>query len=73
LLEEAGVAVLPGEDFGRPAEELTLRLAYVNFDGARALAAAMHAENSRPDPAFPETYCDQVLAGIDKLCEWVAG
>lgn len=38
LLESCGVALLPGSDFGRPSAELTLRLAYVDFDGARALA-----------------------------------
>jgi aspartate aminotransferase len=32
LLADTGVATLPGEAFGRPPEELTLRLAYVNFD-----------------------------------------
>jgi aspartate aminotransferase len=38
LLEEAGVALLPGSDFGRSDYELTLRLAYVDFDGTKALA-----------------------------------
>lgn len=33
LLEEAGVALLPGTAFGMPEEELVARLAYVNFDG----------------------------------------
>ncbi len=40
LLEETGVAVLPGSQFGRPAEELTARIAFVDFDGARALVSA---------------------------------
>src|SRR5262245_6316191 len=40
LLAETGVALLPGADFGRPSSELTCRLAYVDFDGARCLAAA---------------------------------
>ena len=39
LLVETGVAILPGHEFGRPAEELTARLAYVNFDGEQALEA----------------------------------
>ncbi|WLD59459.1 pyridoxal phosphate-dependent aminotransferase [Salinispirillum sp. LH 10-3-1] len=33
LLEEAGVALLPGTAFGMLEEELVARLAYVNFDG----------------------------------------
>src|SRR5215813_76911 len=40
LLSETGVALLPGSDFGRPASELTCRLAYVNFNGDECLAAA---------------------------------
>ena len=47
LLEETGVAILPGSHFGRPEQELTIRLAFVDFDGARALSAAAHAA-SRP-------------------------
>ena len=34
---DTGVATLPGAVFGRPRAELTLRLSYVNFDGAAAL------------------------------------
>lgn len=40
LLAETGVALLPGAAFGRPEQELGLRLAYVDFDGAAALEAA---------------------------------
>ena len=33
LLQDIGVAILPGEAFLTPPEELIARLAYVNFDG----------------------------------------
>lgn len=73
LLEETGIAVLPGSDFGRPPVELTLRMAYVDFDGARALAAA---EVLRPDEAiddaFLQTHCPKVLAAMDRLVNWLA-
>jgi len=39
LLQEAGVALLPGTAFGMPATELVARLSYVNFDGTAALEA----------------------------------
>jgi aspartate aminotransferase len=73
LLEQAGVALLPGSDFGRSPGELTTRLAYVNFDGERALAAA----ESIPDAAplghdFVAAQCGQVIAGIDRLVGWLA-
>ncbi|MCB0630491.1 MAG: pyridoxal phosphate-dependent aminotransferase [Lewinella sp.] len=37
LLNETGVALLPGTSFGRPANELTARLCFVDFDGEVAL------------------------------------
>jgi aspartate aminotransferase len=72
LLEETGVAMLPGSAFGRPAEELTARLAYVDFDGARALVAAEGVAAVRDlDRAFLATYCDNVVTGIERVCEWL--
>ena len=40
LLEETGVAILSGSVFGCKPEDLSARLAYVDFDGEKALAAA---------------------------------
>jgi aspartate aminotransferase len=37
LLEETGIALLPGSAFGLPESELSVRLAYVNFNGDKAL------------------------------------
>jgi aspartate aminotransferase len=72
LLEEAGVALLPGSDFGRPPAELTTRLAYVNFDGARALAAAEAVPDSTAlGDDFVAKHCDKVLGGIERLSEWL--
>jgi aspartate aminotransferase len=72
LLEETGVAVLPGADFGRPPDELSLRIAYVNFDGAQALRqAAAYDHRGEVDEAFLRRYCGPVLEGIDRLAEWL--
>lgn len=73
LLDEAGVAALPGSDFGRPAEELTARLAYVNFDGARALAALEADTELVVDDAFLEAYCADTVAAVEKICAWADG
>ena len=35
LLQEADVAILPGSAFGRSGDELTARLAYIDFHGRR--------------------------------------
>ena len=73
LLQETGVAILPGTEFGRPATELTARLAYVDFDGAKALRAAeWYCENDELDPYFLESYCGNVMEGINRLCGWFA-
>jgi aspartate aminotransferase len=72
LLEDAGVAILPGVEFGRPVEELTARLAYVDFDGARALAAAQQfGPDDALDEDFLRTWCPSVTAAIDQLGEWL--
>ncbi len=38
LLEETGVACLPGSDFGLPNTDYSIRFALVDFDGAKSLA-----------------------------------
>ena len=75
LLDDTGVAVLPGSDFGRPADELTLRLALVDFDGGAALAAAKGhpPQGSDLDEAFLRQHCPKVVAGIEALCDWLGG
>jgi aspartate aminotransferase len=72
LLEETGVAILPGCEFGRPDSELTARLAYVDFDGARALAAVdTSATNGSLPESFLRDYCEKILTSVDRIGEWV--
>lgn len=71
MLEKKGVALLPASAFGRPAEELSVRLAYVDFDGSRALAAL--PSESEPDEAFLQDHCGTTLEGVDRICEFLAG
>ena len=68
VLEETGVAFQPGSAFGRPADELTARLAYVDFDGAEALA---HVDGELDD-AWLEAHCPRVVRGIRLLNEFLA-
>jgi aspartate aminotransferase len=70
LLTETGVAILPGSEFGRPATELTARLAYVNFDGEAALGAV--ADRSDPlDEGFLREVCEGTVLAIDQICAWL--
>ncbi len=60
LMEETGVALLPGSAFGMPVKSLTARLAFVDFDGAQIW------QEDQPDAEF-----EKVKAGIDRLCGWL--
>ena len=74
LLEETGVAILPGVEFGRPAEELTARLAYVDFDGSAVLEAARQVPSEQAlDDRFPDRHCRSVVEAVRRLCEWLVG
>ncbi len=56
----------------RPTEELTARLALVDFDGAKALlAAASLPPDAAIDTDFLENYCGPVLGAVDRICDWV--
>lgn len=72
LLEETGVAILPGEAFGMKPEKLTARLAYVDFDGVAAMEAALKADNKNQiDNIFLQNYCSKILKGIRLITDWV--
>lgn len=62
LLQEAGVALLPGTAFGMPEDELVARLSYVNFDGAAALQA---------DEAELAQILQPVLDGLAAITSWL--
>ncbi len=70
ILQETGVAFLPGSDFGRDEKELTTRIAYVDFDGEQALAAAYETKDDINE-SFLRKYCANTVTAIDKICEWV--
>jgi aspartate aminotransferase len=71
LLEETGVAILPGSAFGRPRGELTARLSYVDFDGPAALTASMQTSLDAPLPdGFIEHYCSRCIEGVQRIAEW---
>jgi aspartate aminotransferase len=73
LIQETGVAVLPGSDFELPHEELTARLSYVNFNGANALASS---ETYPLHQGLPDDFilrnCEDTISGVKKIAEWVS-
>ena len=72
LLVETGVAMLPGEVFGRPPSELTARLAYVDFDGAKALSASETIPLDQPLPDdFTSLWCFNVIKAMEIIINWL--
>jgi aspartate aminotransferase len=72
LLEDEGVAILPGSSFGMPDSTCTARLAFVDFDGGGALAgAAALPAGAELDAGFLDAHCGKVLRGIDRLAGWL--
>lgn len=73
LLQETGVAMLPGRVFERPGEELTARISYINFAGAKSLAAA---ETIVPHHDLPDNFilehCQDTLEGMQTLAKWLS-
>lgn len=70
-LDETGVAFLPGTVFGRPREELSARIACVDFDGAAALAALEGQPQGVPEEAWLARYCAPAFDGVERLCRWL--
>ena len=72
LLEDTGVAILPGNVFGRPEEELSARLAYVDFDGSKALAASEKIPAGRQlDIDFLKENCPTMVEAAERICDWM--
>ncbi len=72
LLKETGIALLPGSDFGRQTDELTARLAYVDFDGRLTLSAIdSHLESF--DNVHVVKYCPKLVEAVESLGDWLSG
>ncbi|MCF6225712.1 MAG: pyridoxal phosphate-dependent aminotransferase, partial [Xanthomonadales bacterium] len=59
IMDETGVALLPGSAFGMPSESLTARLAFVDFDGSQILKKE-----------YESAEFDKLKQGIQKLAQW---
>lgn len=74
LLDETGVAVLPGSDFGLSDDFLAARLAFVDFDGAAALAAAAAVPAGEPLPeGFMAEQAPRIIEATNRITGWLRG
>jgi aspartate aminotransferase len=70
LLQDTGVAMLPGADFGRAKDEFTTRIAFVDFDGNAALKN--FPDDAVVDDDYLQKYCGRTLKAVDHIVEWLA-
>jgi len=50
-----------------------MRIAYVDFDGARVLAVARQMPLQKDLNAdFIDTYCPNVINAVNLMCDWLA-
>ena len=69
LLRETGFAMLPASDFGMNEKLLLSRIAFVDFDGKKALQYAQDKKNL--SYSFLKNACPNIIKGIEKLKKWI--
>jgi aspartate aminotransferase len=72
MLEESGVALLPGVAFGRPEDEFTCRLSYVDFDGKSALEFVNENVSKPLGIDFLKSHCPRIIEAIQALKGWLS-
>ena len=68
ILNQTGVAVLPGSEFGFSSKKMIARLSYTDFDGENFLNNFLKTNNL--DDATIEKHAPNVAEGIKKLSKW---
>lgn len=71
LLKDTCVALLPGSDFGRNIEDLTARLAYVDFDGKQLLNQVQLDNKELMADNFIQENCKSLDTSIELICSWL--
>lgn len=77
LLDDTGVALLPGSDFGMDPHDLSARLAYVDFDGREALKGIDPLLNIKlngnrgTEDAFLNQCTPKIILAVDKIEAWL--
>ena len=70
LLQETGVAVLPGSDFGFDKDKLIFRLGFVDFNGEQFLNYSYTKNELEEKDLF--TFAPKIVEGIQKIIDWSA-
>lgn len=65
LLDNYGIALLPGTDFGFKSNELFFRMAFVDFDGEKVMKAYHTEKNINEN--FIKEHCSRIYDGVQQL------
>ena len=68
ILNETGVAMLPGSDFGFKPKKMLTRLCYTDFDGTKFIRNVTNCNSI--NHAMIEKYAPNVVEGVTKLSKW---
>ena len=68
ILNETGVAMLPGSDFGFKPKRMLTRLSYTDFDGVEFFKNV--SINKCISEEMVKTYAPNVVEGVSKLSNW---
>jgi len=69
ILNDIGFAMLPGSDFGMEEDKLLSRIAFVDFDGSKALKMISKEKSSSDN--FLDLTCPKIAKGISLLKDWI--
>jgi len=68
ILENAGVALLPGSDFGLDRKKMVARLSYTDFDGSSFLNNTLGS--NKLDNADLKKYAPNIVDGVSAIKQW---
>ena len=69
LLNNTGVILLPGSDFGIPKDKMIARLSFTDFNGGNFMKNI--SKNKNISPNVISKFAPKVVEGTKRLKEWV--
>ena len=69
LLDNTGVALLPGSDFGFPTNKLITRLSFTDFDGKKFMDNL--SNQNKLDNKLVQKFAPKIVEGTKRLKAWV--
>ena len=68
ILNDTGVALLPGTDFGFNPRQMLARLSFTDFDGQEFMSKI--EDNQKIDNDLIANFAPKIIEGVDKLKKW---